>query len=90
MHGEYIKKDDWNKMLIYFKSKKEIYIGMEKRVEVFVEAVYWIIKTGAHWRALPPKYGQWNSVLKGLIHGVKKEYGMGCILFAYKIQTWNI
>ena len=28
----------------------------------FVEAVIWIGKNGAKWRALPPSYGRWFSV----------------------------
>ena len=30
----------------------------------FVNAVFWILRTRAPWRDLPPSYGNWNSVAK--------------------------
>ncbi len=31
---------------------------------LFVDAVLWIAKTGAPWRDLPTRFGNWNSVWK--------------------------
>jgi transposase len=34
--------------------------GADNRL--FVEAVFWIARTGRPWRDLPPRFGKWNSV----------------------------
>ena len=28
----------------------------------FINGVFWILRTGAPWRDLPPEYGSWNNV----------------------------
>ena len=36
--------------------------GQDNRM--FVEAVLWIVRTGAPWRDLPDAFGHWNSVFR--------------------------
>lgn len=36
--------------------------GRDNRM--FVEAVLWIVRTGAPWRDLPDVFGEWNSVFR--------------------------
>ena len=38
--------------------------GLAEDNRRFVNAVFWILRTGAPWRDLPTDYGNWNSVAK--------------------------
>jgi len=62
MEKEYINEAAWSKIFCFLRSCKNIYTGNEARCKKFMEAIFWMARTGAQWRELHEKYGKWNSV----------------------------
>jgi transposase len=50
-----------------------IYTGNEEKCRTFIDAVHWIMRTGAQWRDLPNELGEWNSVFKRFARWSDKE-----------------
>ncbi len=56
---------EWQKILPVLKScAPDIRLGMLRECRRFLEAVLWILRSGAQWRLLPKEYGNWNTVYK--------------------------
>lgn len=62
MQREYMTNVMWKKMLEFLRREKSIYVGQEYECRKFINAIFWIARTGAQWRELPQHYGVWNSV----------------------------
>lgn len=54
----------WHKLYTYLKTQQSIYTNNETKTRLFVDAVHWIMRTGAQWRDLPSELGEWNAVFK--------------------------
>ncbi len=57
-----LRNDQWSKILGFLNSHPGVYVGKEAECYRFIEGVLWIARTGAPWRDLPERYGNWNSV----------------------------
>lgn len=64
MASREFRNDQWNhsKDLLPGKASDPGRTGKDNRL--FVDAVLWIARTGAHWWELPEQFGVWNSVFQ--------------------------
>ena len=72
MHGNYFTNHAWKKLLSFFKTETKIYKSKHSKLKVFMNAIYWMLRTEAQWRELPAKFGNWNSVFKRFASWAKK------------------
>ena len=54
----------WERIHLFLKRCPNIYVGQEKECRNFLDAVFWITRSGSQWRLLPSSYGNWNTIYK--------------------------
>ncbi len=59
-----IADHQWQQLYAFLQGHPRVYAGQEEKCRRFVEAVHWILRTGAQWRELPADLGKWNTVFK--------------------------
>ena len=64
MKKQYITDSAWNKILKFFMNLPKIHKKCKKKLKRFIEAIHWIVKSGAQWRLLPKEFGNWNTIFK--------------------------
>ena len=63
-HRHAIADDNWERIKDLLPGKAGDPGVTAKDNRLFIDAVLWIAKTGAPWRDLPERFGNWNSVWK--------------------------
>jgi transposase len=58
----YIDLRSWEHMRAFLKSEKGIHTKDKVRLRLFIEAVWFVARTGCQWRLLPECYGDWRAV----------------------------
>jgi transposase len=59
-----LRNDQWRKIREFLDENPKVYVGQERQCRRFIEGVLWMTRSGAQWRLLPKRYGNWNSVYK--------------------------
>ena len=54
----------WKPIESFLRAHSHVYVGDGDKCRRFMEAVLWVLRTGAQWRAVPESYGAWNSIYK--------------------------
>jgi transposase len=57
-----ISDEAWHLMEPHLPGKAGQWGGIARDNRLFINAVFWILRTGAPWRDLPPEYGKWGTV----------------------------
>lgn len=61
-HRHDITDEAWALIEPHTIGNKGTWGGNARDTRQFINAVFWILRTGAPWRDLPPDYGNWNTV----------------------------
>ncbi len=72
MVKQYIRETAWLKIFSFLKTRTDIYCAQNNECWNFIEAIFWMARTGAQWRELPEKYGKCNSVFRRFNEWSKK------------------
>ena len=57
----------WNLLEPHLPGREGSWGGIAEDNRRFVNAVFWIVRTGAPWRDLPPDYGGWSNTHRRFI-----------------------
>ena len=89
--------EQWDKIKHHFEVAKKN--GRPyKNVRNTVNGIVWILKSGAPWRDLPNRYGEWNAVYKcfskwqeqGLFEKIFEELALECDLQDLSIDSTSV
>ena len=61
-HRHAIHDDDWDRIKDLLPGREGTRGVTARDNRLFIDAVLWIAKTGAPWRDLPDRFGNWNSI----------------------------
>ena len=56
-----ISDSTWELLEPHLLGRKGTWGGNARNNRLFINAVFWILRTGAPWRDLPPDYGDWKN-----------------------------
>ena len=61
IHRHDISDDTWKVLETLLPGSKGSWGRIAQDNRRFINAVFWILRTGAPWRDLPPEYGDWKN-----------------------------
>ena len=71
-HRHDISDHAWTLLEPHLPGQRGQWGGIAKDNRLFINAVFWILRTGAPWRDLPPDYGKWGTVYQRFLRWSKK------------------
>jgi transposase len=61
-HRHDVSDEIWAILSPHLPGQRGQWGGVAKDNRKFINAVFWVLRTGAPWRDLPPDYGKWGTV----------------------------
>ena len=77
MHRHDISDHAWSLLAPLLPGRCGAWGGRAKANRLFVNAIFWILRTGAPWRDLPPEYGGWKNTHRRFCRWRDKKRYMG-------------
>ena len=74
LHRHAISDQSWERIQGFLPGKPGDPGVTAKDNRLFVDAVLWIAKTGAPWRDLPERFGNWNNVWRRFDRWARKGF----------------
>ena len=71
-HRHDINDNVWELLEPHLPGQRGQWGGIAQDNRRFINAVFWVLRTGAPWRDLPPDYGKWGSVHQRFIRWRRK------------------
>ena len=79
--------DEQFKKIEYILPGRKEHLGVTaKDNRNFINGVLWIFKTGAPWRDLPERYGNWKNIHRRFLVGQKRGFLTVFFVFCLKMQ----
>lgn len=60
-HRHDISDAVWKALEMHLPGRRGTWGGNARNNRLFINAIFWIFRTGAPWRDLPPDYGDWKN-----------------------------
>lgn len=73
MNRDLLNDEQWKRIAPLLPGKEGDPGRSGKDNRLFVEAVLWLVRAGAPWRDLPPRFGKWESVWKRFRRWAEKD-----------------
>ena len=61
LHRHDVSDRTWELIQPHLPGRKGVWGGVAHNNRRFINAILWILRTGAPWRDLPPEYGDWKN-----------------------------
>ena len=83
-YAKRIEESQWKRIYEYLQAFTEIYVCNEEACRQFVEAAFWMARSGSQWRLLPPEFVHWNTIYRRFSDWAKQ--GICCKMLYYFAQ----